>query len=145
MARPPKARKTGRRRPTANDMSGIFEAMCEGKAFTKACLEAGIDPPSAKRLIDDNEELSRGYTWAREMRGDHYAEQVINIALGAATNKIPGSQARAAIAGLQWAASRMNRKEWGDKLDMELTGKGGAPLVPVLNLTIGKAADKPDA
>lgn len=45
-------------------------------------------------------------------------------------------------AAIFWLKNR-RRDEWRDKQDHEHTGKDGAPLVPVLNVTIGSAESEP--
>src|SRR5258708_21712114 len=39
----------------------------------------------------------------------------------------------------KWLMSKMAPKKYGDKITQEVTGKDGAALVPVLNVTIGNA------
>ena len=56
------------------------------------------------------------------------------------TEHFPPDTAAASL----WLRNRQPDK-WRDKLDHELTGKDGAPLVPVLNVTIASGRPEPSS
>lgn len=70
--------------------------------------------------------MGYGYNAVKAMQGNGepvYAAYVEHVPPGAA---------------ILWVTNR-RPDEWRDKIHNELTGKDGAPIVPVLNVTISRA------
>lgn len=127
----------------------LFDAICArialGASLRTICAESGMpDRTTFNQWRKRSEELQAQYDQACVDREDHYFEQIIDIAdecrVGKkVTTKSNGDvetvevdmveRAKVQIDARKWALARMNRKKYGDKIDAELTGKDGGPIV----------------
>lgn len=117
--------------------------LAQGESLRAICEGDGMPAEATVRgwAIDDVSGFTARYARARELQADFYADQTIEISDGA-TDKDSAAAARVQIQARQWIASKLKPKAYGDKLTQEITGKDGAPIVPVLNVAIG--GTKPD-
>jgi hypothetical protein len=106
---------------------------------------------SLVRMCDNNDELpevSTVYEWlrkypefannyarAREDQAEFIAEELIEIT---DNSELDPADKRIRVDARKWLASKYRPKVYGDKITQELTGAEGAPLVPVVTVTIGK-------
>lgn len=75
-----------------------------------------------------------GYTFESEKVFQHQGE----IVRAATSEHVPPDPSAAKL----WLTNR-RPDQWREKNTTELTGAGGAPLVPVLNVTVGPTGSKP--
>ncbi len=122
------------RRPVAEDVPGVIEALFNGDSLRKACEARGIHPGHMSALLSSDDRLWAQYMRARALQGDDHGHRVLEVVNKVETGKIAPDVARAMLNGLQWAAGRMNRKFWGDKTQHEHMGEGGGPVM-FANLT----------
>lgn len=83
----------------------------------------------------DNEAFRQAYAQAREMCGDIQADRAVRDALDAKDAAL----GRLAFDARKWKASKLAPKKYGDKVALVGGGPDDAPLIPVLNVTIGGA------
>ena len=102
----------------------VFNTVCErvaaGEALHIVCSDD--DMPSRQsfyRWIRDDDDLCDSYVRAREEQADRVVDECIQIA----DDCTDPSKARVQIAARQWKASKMAPKKYGDKLDLNHSGK----------------------
>jgi hypothetical protein len=121
------------RRPDEADLDAIFEAMTGDppKSLRAACRERGVNHAHVLAVVKVNPQVRDQYVLAREAVGEHYGDQVTNVASGVLLGKIEVDRARVAIDAYKWTAGRMAPKVYGDKQQHEHTGPGGGPIQTV--------------
>lgn len=120
MSEPAGTQAQGQRRPTAEDIPGVLEAVSEGKSLRHACREAGLHCPSTHSFIHSDEGLREQYARALELRADCQQEEALEVARAAATGaplsvdgeyrKIDAAGARVLLDAIKWSSARMAPK-----------------------------------
>lgn len=134
------ARRVGRKpvwtpERKAETFSRICQEISLGNSLRSICAKPDMPSVvSVREWINEDGELAKQYAHAREAQADFYADEIIEIA----DTETDPQRARVRIDARKWIASKMLPKVFGDKLTQELTGKDGAPLVPILNVTVGR-------
>jgi hypothetical protein len=145
----PKA-KTGRPSSFTPELADeICEQISLGKSLRTICDEQGMpDKATVFRWLAADEVFRDQYVRAREAQADHMAEELLEIADDGKndsykdddgierTNHDVVARSRLRVDARKWLMSKMAPKKYGDKITQEVTGANGAPLVPVINLTI---------
>ena len=134
----------------------ICQWLIDGKSLKSFCAQP--EKPSAvtvcKWLSDpDKVAFLNQYARARELQADALADETLDIADDGSNDwmrdkdpenegyKLNGEhvqRSRLRIDQRKWYASKLAPKKYGDKTSHEHTGKDGADLIPVLNVTISK-------
>lgn len=103
-----------------------------------------------------NEEFLDQYTRAKQESADALTDEMLDIADDASNDwmerhdkegektgwQLNGDhvqRSRLRIETRKWLSSKLKPKKYGDKIQQEITGKDGTPLVPVLNVTISES------
>ncbi len=113
--------------PTEEQIKLIETALASGKSVTSACKEVGIDRVRFYYEIANNTEIATRIARAREVGIDARIDGNQDIA-DAATPE-DWQVARLRIWERQWAASKIKPKMYGDKIQQEVAGKDGGPIV----------------
>lgn len=140
----------------------ICERIANGESLRSIC--ANEDMPSQVsvfRWLAARDEFSKQYALAREAQADALFDEMLDIAddgrndwmatkdddgeSGWRANGEHIQRSKLRLDARKWMASKLQPKKYGDKITQELTGAGGAPLVPVLNVTIGKPGSEPSS
>jgi hypothetical protein len=140
----------------------ICERIANGESLRSIC--ANDDMPSQVsvfRWLAAREEFCKQYALAREAQADALFDEMLDIAddgrndwmatkddegeTGWRANSEHIQRSKLRLDARKWMASKLQPKKYGDKITQELTGAGGAPLVPVLNVTIGKPGSEPSS
>lgn len=140
----------------------ICERIANGESLRSIC--ANDDMPSQVsvfRWLAARDEFSKQYALAREAQADALFDEMLDIAddgrndwmatkddeggSGWRANGEHIQRSKIRLDARKWMASKLQPKKYGDKITQELTGAGGAPLVPVLNVTIGKPGSEPSS
>jgi hypothetical protein len=117
----------------------ICRRVASGESLLAISKRAGLPPESTIRqwALDDRDGFAAKYARARDIRGDHYGDKVIDILSTKprriVTTKADGTTEEkddpAHVAwlknladGVKWTASKLKPKTWGDKLDVEHFG-----------------------
>ena len=120
----------------SNDLfDKILDRIRNGEGLVGICKDKDMPHRSnVMRWIGKDEILRDKYASAREAQADFYAEEIITIVDEAEDAQI----ARLRMDARKWTASKLAPKKYGDKITTELTGKDGASLVPIVNITTSK-------
>jgi hypothetical protein len=124
-------------RPTdyTQEMADIIcNRVANGESLNTICNEENLPcRMTIYRWLRAHSEFSDNYARAREDQADWFADQIVEIA----DTEPDANIARVRIDARKWVASKLKSKNYGDKAQMELTGKDGAPITPVINVSIG--------
>lgn len=100
----------------------ICEMIIEGKLLREIARELGIKGhASLIKWINDDEARAKAVEAARKLAAFDYDEQALEV-IRAAKNKIQISRAREEASHLRWRASKMNPKQFSDKIDLNHSG-----------------------
>lgn len=102
-------------------VEAVFEGMSEGKTLSETVVDYNVTEGTVRRWITKDEELFWEYLAARALMAQSLAEEALRVARGA-TN-VSASSDRLKIDALQWAATKMNPREFGDKQLIQKEGK----------------------
>jgi hypothetical protein len=158
----PEPQKTGR--PTAFTPE-LAEAVCDAVSTTPRGLDFICETnkafPSARtvhRWLAAHESFRQSYVLARERQADLLFDECLEIADDSSGDtKIIGrdgeerevmdaefvARSKIRIDTRMRMAGKLAPKKYGEKTALELSGKDGAPLVPVINVTIGSTEPSP--
>lgn len=107
----------------------VFDGIC-GRVFggeSIAAITRDKDMPSQRsfyRWLKNDRALARRYSFACSVRGDILADEIVTIADECTDPK----RARLQIDARKWKASKMAPKKYGDKVNLEHTGKDGGTI-----------------
>lgn len=134
----------------------ICSELADGASLRTICKADGMPNKSTVfRWLAAREDFRDQYARARDAQADALAEETLDIADEASNDWMarndpenPGwvvngehiQRSRLRVDARKWFASKVAPKKYGEKL--ELAGDPSAPLVPVLNVTIGTRGDK---
>jgi hypothetical protein len=133
----------------------ICERMAEGESVRTVCLDEGMpDRSTVHRWLADEDHKSFRDQYARacDARAEKIFEEIIEIAdtsveAEKVTTRSDGKQevttgdaverSKLRVDARKWVVARLAPKKYSEKLNIEATGKDGAPLpVPVVQIYI---------
>ena len=137
----------------------LAEAICErlavGESLLKITKSEGFPGEgTVYRWLDANDSFREKYARAREMQAEHYAAEIIDLAdspveARKTVIKPDGSEeitigdaverTRVQIDARKWYASKVAPKKYGDKAQMELTGKDGGAIESAITVQFVKS------
>lgn len=139
----------------------ICERIADGRSLRDICADDDMPVKSSiLKWLGLHQDFADQYARAREAQADHFAEEILDIAddgtndwmkrqQGEETVEVANhehiSRSKLRVDARKWLMSKMAPKKYGDKITQEVTGADGAPLVPVLNVSIGGAGPKPSS
>jgi len=106
-----------------DEAAEICLRISEGESLVAVCRDSAL--PSIRtvmRWLAENEAFRQDYARAREAKADADADNIGDIAARVLTGEYDPQAARVAIDALKWAASKMQPKKYGDKLDLNHGG-----------------------
>jgi hypothetical protein len=137
----------------------ICELLAEGKTLRSICEAEGMPSEVTIRrwAIDLDHPFAAQYARAREVGYQRMADDLVDIADGKRVDWVAAAgdaesadgpkdavqRDRLRVDTRKWLLSKALPKIYGDKVTNEITGKDGADLIPVLNVTIGNAKSGP--
>ena len=118
----------------------ICAELIEGKSLKSICSRDDMPSISIvfKWLNDkDKQDFLDMYEMARENQADSMADEILDIAdaiplMNPVTGAIDGGSVqhqRLRVDARKWVASKLKPRKYGDKVQQEVTGAGGAPLL----------------
>ena len=116
--RPPPPRPPTKDTPEVR--AEIMARLSKGESLRRICSD--VHMPNCDTFLDwcaAKPDLAEQYARARARQADHYAEQIVEIADRAEDANL----ARLQIDARKWVASRLLPKKWGDRQEIEHTGK----------------------
>lgn len=107
----------------------ICDRIANGESLRKICSEDGF--PNRQTVLNwlaDSRfaQFSAKYARAREYQADYLAEEMQDVADIATPDDV--QVARLRVLTMQWRASKLAPKKYGDKLDATLSGPNGGPI-----------------
>jgi hypothetical protein len=137
----------------------ICERLANGESLTAICTGDAMPTKVAVfKWLARYEDFRIQYAAAREAQADVLADEVLAISddgrndwmdahgredRGYVTNGENVQRSRLRVDARKWYAAKLSPKKYGDAVRQELTGANGAPLVPVLNVTISGTQPRP--
>lgn len=147
----------GAGRPTDYSQE-LVEAICEriadGESLRSICSDDDMpNKATVFRWLAAHEEFSDQYAHARSAQADSIFDEILDIADDGRNDWMERKDAEGENIGWQengealrrsvlrvdarkWMAGKLRPKKYGEKLNLEHTGKDGKDLVPVINVTV---------
>jgi hypothetical protein len=110
----------------------ICDLIANGRSLRSICT--ADDMPSRRtvlRWLSENPDFAAKHARAREAQADVMDEKILEVA-DACTNETAAAD-RVKIGAYQWRAARLAPKRYGDKIQAEVGGPDGAPLIPPMD------------
>lgn len=130
----------------------ICELLADGMSLRKICLADDMpNKATVFRWLIAHKEFSDQYARAREAQAETMADEILEIAddgsndtyLDEDENRRTDvdviARSRLRVDSRKWLASKMAPKKYGDKVQQEITGKDGAPLLTNLEVSFVKS------
>lgn len=99
----------------------VFEEMAKGRSLRSICSEPGMPKESTVRDWCDSEEYIAQYARAREKQAHSWAESIIDLADTATPEDY--QVVRLQVDARKWTASKILPKVYGDRQEIEHSGK----------------------
>lgn len=117
----------------------LAELICFRLASGESLRAIGRDPDmpdkvTMLRWLQKHDDFRTKYTQAREMQAEGEFDEMEELAATATPETV--NVVRLQIDTRKWVLTRKSPKKYGDRISQEITGKDGAPLVPVINLSV---------
>ena len=114
---------------TAEHCDGIFSEVGSGKSLRSALDKREISYDSFYRLIDSDKQLAEQYARARRHQAESNQGRITAVVDSVLKGDVDPNAARVAIDALKWNAARMHPAIYGDKVQTQITGAEGGPVV----------------
>jgi hypothetical protein len=134
----------------------ICARLAEGQSLRAICRDEEMpEQRSVFRWLRSHEGFRQQYALAREAQADALFDEALDIADDGSNdwmlanngdddktaawrlNSEHVQRSKLRIDTRKWMASKLQPKKYGEKVTNEIVGADGAPLIPVLNVTIG--------
>ena len=120
----------------------VFSRMGEGESLVSICRSEEMPNPSTVHSwINDNDEKSNDYAHACEARETFIFEDILNIADSGENDTTTDQEGnvkinneviqrdRLRVDARKWVLSKMNPTRFSDRIQTEVSGPNGSPLV----------------
>lgn len=137
----------------------ICDRLCAGESLRTIVRDNHMPASSTVfRWLTARPAFQEQYARAREVQADAIFEDILDIAddarndwmerrgegdAGWQANGEHIQRSRLRIDARKWMAGKLAPKKYGEKASLEVSGKDGAPLIPVINVTIGPTEPSP--
>lgn len=152
--------KRGRPSDFTDDLaSEICDRLCAGESLRTIVRDDHMPASSTVfKWLAARPAFAEQYARAREVQADAIFEDILDIAddarndwmerrgendAGWQANGEHIQRSRLRVDARKWMAGKLAPKKYGEKTALELSGKDGAPLTPVINVTIGPTEPSP--
>ncbi len=102
-------------------VEAVFDGMSEGKTLSETVADYNVTAGTVRRWITRDEGLFWEYMAARMLMAQSLAEEALQVARGTSNHSVASDKLK--IDTLQWAATKMNPREFGDKQLIQQEGK----------------------
>lgn len=101
-----------------------------GLSLRAVCAKAGMPHRvTVLRWLAGNEDFAKAYAAAHVAQADAIEESMVEVEEKLLKGRIEHNRARVALASMQWRAERKAPKKYGARIQQEITGKDGGPVV----------------
>ena len=106
----------------------LVEAICnqliEGKSMRQICAQEGFpDRITVIRHMRNSDEFATKCARARDEQADLMDDRILEVAQKVEDGALEPKAGSVVISALQWRASKLKPKKYGDKLQTELSGE----------------------
>lgn len=129
----------------------ILARLAKGESLRAICRDETMpDASTVHEWVIKEPQFAQQYTRARELQADMLVDEILEIAddnsrdviqyedgEGNITERVNHdhiNRSRLRVDARKWFASKVFPKRYGDKQEVEHTGKDGTPLIPVMNI-----------
>ena len=102
-------------------VEAVFDGMSEGKTLSDTVADYNVTAGTVRRWITRDESVFWEYMAARMLMAQSLAEEALQVARGTSNHSVASDKLK--IDTLQWAATKMNPREFGDKQLIQQEGK----------------------
>lgn len=138
---------TGRPSDYSEELGALIcGRLADGESLRQICSSEEVpDKATVLRWIPKHPEFRDQYARAREMQSEHWADEILEIADDGTNDWVErenkdGStfeaidhehiaRSRLRVDSRKWLMSKLAPKKYGEKVDLQHTGKDGGPLV----------------
>jgi hypothetical protein len=108
----------------------ILRRMADGESLRSICRTDGMPTREAVRLwvVENRDGFAERYALARELQAHALADELLELADSATSED--WQVKRLQVDTRKWLTSKILPKQYGDKVETEVYGKDGAPLLP---------------
>jgi hypothetical protein len=119
----------------------ICQRISDGETLIAICKAEDMPGKSTVcRWLDENAAFQDQYARARTVQADHFAEEIVAIADEEPIVRVNGEEKDVSLDGgfvarqrlrvdaRKWFASKVAPKKYGDKIDVEHSGRNGGPI-----------------
>lgn len=131
----------------------ICERIAEGFTLRQIAEELSCTSGAISIWCAADADFAKQYARAKEAQAERFADELVEIAddgsndwlkreTGAGRVEVVADhehiqRSKLRVDARKWLMSKMAPKKYGEKIEQQITGANGAPLVPVLNVVIG--------
>lgn len=126
-----KAATNKRRTKTASQfdpatMAAVCDRVACGESLRRVARDMGYAEQTVRGWISrDIGGSFAQYARARDLQADSHADMIVDACRDVLDGTLPPDQARVAIDGYKWAASKLKPATYGDRVDHRLTASDG--------------------
>lgn len=102
-------------------IEAVFDGMSEGQTLSETVADYNVSEGTVRRWITKDEDLFWEYLAARALMAQSLAEEALQVARRSTNQNVASDRLK--IDALQWAATKMNPREFGDKQLIQQEGK----------------------
>jgi hypothetical protein len=123
----------------------ICELVASGNSIRTICSAENMPSKSSVfKWLRDNKDFADQYARAKEDVLEHYADELVEIADDTSDdvsgelrmpNSVAVQRSKLRVDTRKWVLSKLAAKKYGDKLDMNLSGKDGGPIQAAIAVT----------
>lgn len=126
-------KKRGRPSSFTQDVAdAICERIAGGESMRRICSDEGMpDRATVLRWLDADESFAAKYARAREHQGDYLDDEMAEVVDEVRSGALDPQAGRVVLAGMQWRASKLAPKKYGDRLDLNANHSGGVQVTIV--------------
>lgn len=115
----------------------LVERICEmvsiGETIRQIADDVGVSVGTVLNWVSMPEHVER-YARARDTASDIFEAEIIEAAL--ASSPETASADKVKIDALKWVAARRSPKKYGDRVQAEVTGRDGSPLLTGISIEL---------
>jgi hypothetical protein len=105
----------------------ICARLIDGESLTKICRDVTMPcRTTVLNWIDERPEFRAECARARELQGDTMADKIMDLIENTTAENAHASKVQ--LSGLQWVASKLAPKKYGDKQAVAHSGPDGGPM-----------------
>ena len=108
----------------------IFERLADGESLRAVCRDEGMPSRTAVlRWIEVDEAFASAYARARDHQADALDDEMADVMAEVRAGRMDPAAARVLLSGLQWRASKLAPRRYGERL--ALLHSGSVAVAPV--------------